>query len=358
MYSLAKGRGMKKGYRVAAAMLLLGLSVLLGGCQKTEEEDSLSLGMAAVENMDYSGALELFEKALVNGGDAQLIYRGQGLAYMGLNQYEDAAAALEKSLSSTNKAGKLELDVNYYLATSYYKSGDAGKAIQVYDAILGIMPKEIPAHYLRGTLRLKQGDYEKAVEDFDSAIALAPLDYSMYIDVYKSLADNGYQDIGQEYLQKALEGDEKSLTDYDRGRISYYSGDYENARNFLEKANSTPNQDVVLMLGKTYEALGDNNYAASVYSKYLAEDSSSAQLYNQLGLCNLSLGEYDAALGAFQSGIAIENNEYMQTLKFNEIVSYEYLGDFKKASVLMETYLKTYPGDAAAEREYEFLKTR
>ena len=48
----------------------------------------------------------------------------------------------------------------------------------------------------------------------------------------------------------------------------------------------------------------------------------------------------------------------MQVLKFNEIVAYEYLGDFKQATVLMQKYISTYPDDAKAQREYEFLQTR
>ena len=47
-----------------------------------------------------------------------------------------------------------------------------------------------------------------------------------------------------------------------------------------------------------------------------------------------------------------------QTLAFNEIVAYEYLGDFQKAAVLIRTYLNTYPDDANAQREYDFLSTR
>ena len=54
----------------------------------------------------------------------------------------------------------------------------------------------------------------------------------------------------------------------------------------------------------------------------------------------------------------IEDNGMMQSLKFNEIVAYEYMGDFKTASALMNSYLQSYPDDAAAKREYEFLRTR
>ena len=125
-----------------------------------------------------------------------------------------------------------------------------------------------------------------------------------------------------------------------------------------EKAkDSNAGVDVVSLLGQTYEKLGDYNYAASVYSNYLS-NTPDAQIYNQLGLCDLKIGEYEAALNAFQAGIAIEGNELMQVLKFNEIVAYEYLGDFKQATVLMQKYLSTYPDDEKALREYEFLQTR
>ena len=54
----------------------------------------------------------------------------------------------------------------------------------------------------------------------------------------------------------------------------------------------------------------------------------------------------------------IEDNGMMQTLKFNEIVTYEYMRDYKTAAALMSSYLKDYPDDETARREYDFLQTR
>ncbi len=72
----------------------------------------------------------------------------------------------------------------------------------------------------------------------------------------------------------------------------------------------------------------------------------------------MQTGDYEGALNAFQSAMNIEENGMMQVLKMNEIVAYERLKDYKKASILMESYLKTYPDDEEAKREYIFLKTR
>ena len=112
------------------------------------------------------------------------------------------------------------------------------------------------------------------------------------------------------------------------------------------------------MLWLAYEATGDYNYAANVYNSYLAKDKTNAEIYNQLGLCEMTRGEYRKALAAFQAGMSAENNNIKQTLAFNEIVAYEHLGEFQKATVLMQTYLQNYPDDAKALREYEFLSTR
>jgi hypothetical protein len=64
-------------------------------------------------------------------------------------------------------------------------------------------------------------------------------------------------------------------------------------------------------------------------------------------------------LNAFDSGLSVtENNDCIQQLRFNQIVAYEYLGEFEKASALMNGYLESYPDDEQAVREYEFLRTR
>ena len=107
----------------------------------------------------------------------------------------------------------------------------------------------------------------------------------------------------------------------------------------------------------TYEKLGDYNYACSLYNNYLLTEED-ATLYNQLGMCKLQMEEYEEALAAFQTGMQLENCPCLQSLKFNEIVAYEYLGEFQKAAILMDSYMLTYPDDEDAKREQEFLKTR
>ena len=340
-----------------SVLLLAGM--LLSACGAKEETSNTAQGMAAVEALDYETALEHFAAAEENGEDARLLYRGIGLAYMGMTDYENAILYLEAALRlSDGNVEDMDFDMNYYLATAYYKNGQPAEAAAVYDAILALRPKEKDAYYLRGCVKLSQNDFEGAQADFDAAIALDKQNYDQMIRIYTVLEEYGYKDAGQVYLQNAMAENEKSISDYDMGRICFYLEDYENARNYLTKLKTETDYGAALYLGRTYEALGDYNYASSIYAGYTENDQSKAEIYNQLGLCRMQMGEYELALSAFQAAMNIEDNGMMQTLKFNEIVSYEYMGEYKTAAALMNSYLKAYPDDQKAKREYEFLQTR
>ena len=348
-----------KHYREKTAVILAALALaVLPGCGSGKTEN-LDQGMALVEQLEYEEALKSFDAAVINGEDAQLAYRGMGLAYMGLSQYDSAVSSLQRALSySDERPDQMDYDINYYLATAYYKQGNLDGAKGVYESIIALRPREKNAYYLKGVIELAQGDTEAASADFDTAVSIDPQDYDLRIDIFCSCAENGQQELGQGYLQTVLDDEDSKLSDYNRGRMNYYLGNYDTARNALESAMDTDSSsEVVSLLGQTYEQLGDYNYAASVYNNYLSQ-TPDAQIYNQLGLCDLRIGDYEAALTAFQSGIAMEGNQIMQTLRFNEIVAYEYLGQFDQARLKMEEYLALYPDDSKAQREYEFLQTR
>ena len=328
-------------------------------CGAGEAADNLGAGMEAVQNLEYKEALTCFKDALDENAAERQVCRGLGLAYMGLSQYEDAITYFERALQLSDGTPRdMDFDINYYLATAYYRNNQNEDAISTYDAILSLRPKEKEAYYLRGCVKLYSGNFEEAKLDFDNTIALDSDDYNRLIQIYNALTDNGYKDVGREYLQQAISENEKSMDNYDLGRIYYYLEDYENAREYLLKVKISTDYESALYLGKTYEALGDYNYASSIYNDYTLIDQTKPEIYNQLGLCRMQMGEYELALSSFQYAMNIEGNEMMQSLKFNEIVAYEYLEDFKTAAALMNDYLKSYPDDEEAQREYKFLKTR
>ena len=253
--------------------------------------------------------------------------------------------------------GDLEEDISCYLASAYYKMGDYENAIATYTNVLQISKKNDDLYYLRGVVQLEAGNLEAAIQDFDKSVSLNAKDCDRYINIYKALAQAGEKERGKTYLEQSSSLLKDKQT-YEKGRILYYMEDYSGAVSILESLSEAGDNGATLYLGKAYEALGDMNYAASLYEKYLQTDETNGEVYNQLGLCKLNQGEYETALNCFQKGIATGDGEVMQELLFNEASAYEYVSDFSTAKTKFSEYLAKYPNDEAAKREYEFLKTR
>ncbi len=343
-------------------LTILGISIsaLLTGCNlRGGSASNLNLGMDAIEAQDYNEALNCLNRALAENEDKRLTYRGLGIAHMGLGEYDKAVDDFMNSLKGSNGlVGKLDYDINYYMALAQFKSGDLDAALDTYNAILGLDDKQAEAHYLRGRIELLKNDKTSALADFDRAVELKSSDYDLYISIYEALDDAGDKQDGENYINMALQKNGK-MTDYQSGLFSYYLGKYDEARQSLEAARKSDESDkLILYLGRSYEALGDMNYAATLYREYLEKDPDSACIYNEEGLMYLKQEEYMKALTAFENGMALNDPSYNQSLMFNEAVTYEYLLDFKKAAVLMKEYIEKYPDDEEARREYIFLSTR
>lgn len=337
----------------------LGAALLVTGCGNHKKNENVATAMQLVEELSYEDALASFDEALLNGEDKELIYRGEGLAYMGLSEYQDAVECFLKAFQYCNgRTGALEYDMNYYLATSYAKLEQYDQAEAVYTSILDMKPKSIDALYLRGCVRLKQNSKDAAVTDFEKAMSLKSDDIDLIVDVYQALAAEGYADEGAVYLRDIMDKQGKKMDDFSLGKINFYLGDYENARIHLDSALNGTDAEAILLLGQTYEALGDLNYAAVVYNTYLEKGTPDVQILNRLGVCKMKQENYEDALKAFEDAIAIQPNSIIRTVKFNEIVANEYLGRFDVAKSLMSDYLNNYPDDSAAKRENEFLMTR
>ena len=347
---------LKRKKMIAGTMLIVMLS--LAGCNTNKSAENIKQGFDAIKALKYEEALTYFATAAEAKENPQQIARGQGISYLGLAKYKEAIEQFVMALSYSDEfVDDFDFDTNYYLATAYFKNGQTVEAGKVYSAILDLRDDR-EAHYLRGIVYLEEGKIADAKADFDIALSKDSTDYDMRIDIAKALMEKGYEEEGKAYLQAALGSNEKKISDFDKGRLSYYMGDYENARNYLESTKGNKNAETVLLLGQTYEKLGDFNYAASIYSNYLTENPNHVIIFNRLGMCKLQAGDAKSALDYFEQALALEDPSMTQILKFNQIVAYEYLGDFAQASVLMKNYLQIYPDDQDALREYEFLKSR
>ncbi|MGL5259340.1 MAG: tetratricopeptide repeat protein [Lachnospiraceae bacterium] len=331
---------------------------LMNGCGNSEVQTYLSQGIEAIEALEYQKALEYLEEGFEESKDKREAARLLGIANLGLTNYNDAIEYFLEALSYSNwQIDSIDYDLNYYLAASYFKNEEPTKAKEVYSSILSLKKNETNAYFYRGIMLLEEENLKEAILDFETAMKLEPNNYNLVCSIFKELKQYGYEEEGAVYLQGVIEREDKGFSQYELGRFSYYLKDYDSARVYLEQARETGNEEVILMLGKTYEALGDFNYASSVYQNYLSNHDS-AIIYNQLGLSKLLEQNYEQALEAFKNGLALNDSSMMQILKYNEMVAYEFLGDFETAKTLMKSFLTLYPNYDFALRENEFLASR
>ncbi len=333
-------------------------ALLLTGCAKAGPGESTVLGFNAISEKDYDGALEFFERALSANENPQEIMRGQGIAYMGKAEYDKAVSSLTGSLSeSDGRIGELEYDTAFYLAVAQFRNGDPASSRDTCSSIIALKQDDPDAFFLRGKAELKLDESDMAVKDFNTALSLDSNNPDLYIDIYECMVGAGLSDEGADYLKSAMEL--TKINDFQKGKLLFFMGEYDEARDKLENARGDGSDPaLILWLGRTYEALGDKSYAASLYKTYLKDNPGNVEIYNQLGLCEMDTGDYEGALKSFEEALETGDSEIQQSLLFNQIVAYERLSDFKKAAVLMESYLKSYPDDEIAEREYKFLRTR
>lgn len=351
---------LKKRIKITSCMLILATAACISGCsgKESKKEGNIDLGMQAINEASYEEAAEYFNKSIEAGKDLQLAYRGLGMTYMNMGEYEAAKEAFTQALQNGSFfVNDLEIDISCYLASAYYKLGDYDGAIEIYTNVLELSKKNDDVYYLRGVVNLEAGYYEAAIKDFDKTIELDSKNYDRYINIYKALALADHKEEGVAYLEKCS-GLLSEKQQFEKGRICYYMEDYNGAVSALESLSESGDNRATLYLGKAYEALGDMNYAASLYEKYIQTDETNGEVYNQLGLCKLNMEEYETALNCFQKGIATGDGEVMQELLFNEASAYEYISDFSTAKTKFSEYLAKYPNDETARRELEFLETR
>lgn len=349
--------------RLKYIVISLNILMLIGltGCGKSSTDAKLAQGMDDIISQEYDAALVLFNEAYSEGADAEQVYRGIGLAYMGKEEYGKAITAFKTALEAAGMfPGDMEYDINYYMAVSYFHLGEFNQAVEIYDGIIGLRPKDIDAYFLRGTMKLYMGDAEGAMEDFDKTVSFQKNNYSMYLDVYACMTERGYAAEAIKYLDVVMTADTADISDYDKGRLCYYQGDYVQGCNYLERARKNADDDktIIELLSDCYKQTGQYEYAAVIYNTYLTSHDD-PDMYNQLGICYMQQGDYNAALSAFQSGIDVkENNTCMQSLLLNEVACYEYLLDFPSAQAKLEDYMAIYPLTDDLKREYAFLTTR
>ena len=159
----------------------------------------------------------------------------------------------------------------------------------------------------------------------------------------------------------------------------YNNNDYENALKLFEEALSYGNGEVsetefdILRYKAECELRTKRYDEAEKTCSLLAElDTSpeSSEMYNKLEAqlsCVKKLneavqlsenGEWENAYGIFSEIADLKASGAGKIAWFNKAVCAEHLGNFAEAKELMSEYVRAFPDDQEAVKEYTFLRTR
>lgn len=290
----------------------------------------------------------------------ELAFREIGISDMQKGDYEGAVVAFSSALAlCTGEITNTEIDICYYKAAALYASGDMDGALETYQALIDYNEKDGNAYYLRGCLNLQKGEQEQALSDFSNAVKYNSDDFEIYIGIYENLADYNMVQEGEEYLNKAfdIKGSSAEKLAY-RGKIYYLLGQYENAEKELAAAIEKESKEANLYLAEVYEAEGNTEQAEAFYQAYTASGIADSEAMNALAEIEIGKGNYGAALDYVSQGLGMENVTNRAELLSNQVIACEYTGDFEAAWTAVQEYINLCPEDAAAQREYIFLKNR
>lgn len=289
----------------------------------------------------------------------QLEYRQQGISFMENGGYEEALVAFQNALDlALGEIGEAEMDICFYKAESLYRLGDVQGAMDVYTAIINYNNNP-QAYFLRGNLYYSQSDEELALADYAAAIEQDEKNYDLYIGVAEALNAHGKDKEASAYLNQALEIDgNKAYDKMQKGRIHFLLGDRQTAVSLLEEAIKGKEKTAYYYLAEVYSLMGDEENSEKTMLSYI--ESGKADSYHLFNIANdeIKKGNYNMAIECINLALSLEKVPNKQILMKTLIIAHEQNRDFDTAKTLMAEYLRLYPEDEDAKREFTFLETR
>jgi tetratricopeptide (TPR) repeat protein len=326
----------------------------------------IGYGMTLIMLGKSEEALSYFDKAILDNDNSivnknnKLAIRGKGIAYLKSFQYNKAIDEFNKALD-INELSELDMDILYYKGNAEEKAGLYEEAVKTYNSILKNNKSDADIYECRASLYAKLKSYDKSLADYDKAISLNKNNYNYYFGKYFMLLNSKNKEGAANVLNEAAVIVPKTPEDkYNLAKVHYYMEDYERADKEFKEALKNGFTASYFYLGGIYEKKDDYQSAIDNYELFIKDKTTekSAAVYNQLGYCLIVQGQYDQALTYILTGLEYNDLDLEKSLKHNEIIAYEKIGNFKEAYKLMTDFLASYPDDKDAAKEYEFMKYR
>jgi tetratricopeptide (TPR) repeat protein len=221
------------------------------------------------------------------------------------------------------------------------------RKIEICTQILDLIPEEAKddkskAFHNRSDIYMSLGEYQKAINDYDQIIALNPKDDN-------ALSNRGAAYAGLGEHQKAINDCDQAITLNPKNAMAFgnrgasysYLDEYQKAINDYDQAIALNPKDASFFVsrGAVYASLNEYQKAINDYDQAIALDPKNAEVFVDRGVAYYRLGEHQKAIEDYDQAITL-NQKYARAF-YNRGIIYRNLGkeekaikDFKKAQDL------------------------
>ncbi len=296
---------------------------------------------------DYDGAIKLIEKDLDKKESADLFFK-KGLVYGQLQEYSNAASALEKAVELDDS----NIDILNELAETYSILGNYKDAVPIYEKALQIQPENLILAGKLGRNYINLKDYRKAywifdkiyktdttnvywnkqyafcayqrmemlkaVDLYEKVISANPRDYSSYfnlIRLYKQLPPSGKI---QETIEKAKENFPNDAQVYEEQADYFFSTkQYNEARKTYESYFTFGGDSaykVLMNYGISLYFDRDENKSVSILDICAEQVANDPYVLFYLSLNYKRMAEYDTSESYMKAAIESATPAYLSEM--------------------------------------------
>ena len=262
--------------------------------------------------------------ATAPNSDMPAAYYGLGLAYTGLEKFEDAIAAYQRAIASAPDWAY----THAALGSAYANTHRYAEALDAYKVAVALDANDEMIHHQIGNVYSKRGAHAAATRHQLRAIAIAPQFAAAHyqlgllythekrwtdaISAYRTAYQNdpalveALYNLAQAYLRAgdaAAAREQMALFQERKATLT----PLHQLRGALQRTQgATKRAQVLVNIGRFYLKDGHYKKAVSEYQKALGMDPQSVAAYNGIGAAYTMLEKYDEAIAAQQKALELQ----------------------------------------------------
>ncbi len=338
-YEILRGYGLvefrRNNFKEAVTYLQRALKIYN---QDTETLILLAKSQAALKNFQEAQAFAVRAVELeTTNNDAQIIYAKILTQFKGIDSGVYYIKDLINKFSYT-------YEFRLALADMYRDEERFKQALEIYQQIVELDPKQKKAHLGMGESYQKTGEYDKALRAFLSASILDPSDSEPLVKAGLVYMDAGKYSDAKTQFERALKINSlHPFANYYIGQAAFQMGDFNQAlESAMHERKLNPNvAESYLLAADVYATTRDYNKCAAEYQLAIKLRPQGAELYVKMARCYRLSGQSEIAESMLNLAVQIESG--LPEIYREQGAIYEQKNDRRSAIQAYNKYLLLSP---------------